>query len=321
MFFLDPARALARAMLARYGVEEPPGAEYVSNVYLKGTRIPGASPVANEPEFKCDCAHMMTAFDSSTTWGMDSLEHGAGCTLVARELAPAVVARLPSATRWSTCEQLEEWVAQAEREAVERVGAPNDDSCALLVKGGTYLRLPSQAERIPLGEVSRLPRLFDPETYSAVRVTARMSGNGASYDLGGFWLHRGASYDESMATVPFFARQRLLAGAWQSVNLALGDSPHFRSGNDVVLLAIGPDVGTRFAITSAEVEPLEVGDLEIDAIELVPAASARGLLTALPPLAITGIDPARVASGVCDDPSHGFALSVPSISSPSATPS
>jgi len=297
MFFLDPARALARAMLARYGVEEPPGAEYVSNVYLKGTRIPGTSPVPTEPVFKCDCAHMMTAFDSSTAWGMDLLEHGPGCTLVARELAPAVVARVPRAARWTTCDELEEWVSEEEREAVERVGVPNDDSCALLVKGGTYLRLPSRADKIPLGDVSRLPRLFSPERYSALRVTARVAANAAGYDLGGFWLHRGGNYDESMATVPFFARQPLVAGAWQTVNLVLGDSPHFRSADDVVLLAIGPDVGTRFAVTSAEVEALEVGDLEIDTIELVPAASARGLRTALPPLAITGIDPARARFG------------------------
>lgn len=130
-----------------------------------------------------------------------------------------------------------------------------------------------------------------------MRVTARAAASNTNFDLGGFWLHRAGNYDESMATVPFFARQRLAAGRWQEVVLSLGESPHFRSGNDVVLLALGPDVAGRFAIASTESEPLESGDVEIDSIELVPTGTARGLETAGHPLVVTGIEPGRVSFG------------------------
>jgi hypothetical protein len=73
MFFLDPARFEARATLADHGVVEPEGGGvYVSNVYLKGTRIPGTRPVTSAPVFDCDCEHMMAAFGSSTAGGMDA---------------------------------------------------------------------------------------------------------------------------------------------------------------------------------------------------------------------------------------------------------
>lgn len=298
MFFLDPARLEARATLARYGVDEPPGGGvYVSNVYRDGKRIKGICPAPTTAVFKCDCAHMKTAFDSSTSAGMDSLEAGPGCTLAPQELAPVVAAaRVPPAARWSTCEELEQWVADDDREAVTRVGEPNQDSCALRVTAGSYLRLPSNAERVPLAGVSRLPRLFNPEKYAAVRVTARAAA-GASFDLGGFWLHRGGSYDDGMATVPFFRRQQLAPGGWQTVTLALDDSPHVRGGDDVVFLALGPDVGPRLAVTSADPEPLEVGDLEIDTIELAPSAAVQALRAARPPLAVAGVEPTRVRFG------------------------
>jgi len=297
MFFLDPASPQARAMLAKHGVVEPAGdVAYISNVYKTGKPVQGCFP-ATAAVFKCDCAHMRTAFDSSAGSGLDLLEPGPGCPPVTPDLMPAIAAaRMPPAARWSTCEELEQWVGEEERDFVTRVGEPGQASCAIRVSGGSYLRLPANAERVPLTAVGSLPRLFSPERYAAVRVTAR-AVDSESFDLGGFWLHRGGDYDDAMTRVPFFKRQRLAPGAWQTVSLALDDSPHVGK-DDVVFLALGPDVGPRIGVTSAsDAEAPDFGDLEIDSIELVTAASAGPARSAARPLSISGIEPERVRFG------------------------
>jgi hypothetical protein len=187
-------------------------------------------------------------------------------------------------------------VTDDDEDAVSRVGGgPDEESCALRVTGGSYLRLPANAEKVPLESVSRLPRLFDPRSYAAVRVKAR-TVQGAPYALGGFWLHRGGRYDDSMTTVPFFASASLATGSWQTVILALDDSPHVR-GDGVVFLALGPDVGRRLAVTSAEPESSEVGDLEIDSIELVPRATFPAARAARSALRVASLEPARARFG------------------------
>jgi hypothetical protein len=240
---------------------------------------------------------MEAAFDSGTASGLDALEAGPGCTLVERALAPAIAgARIPLAARWSTCTELEAWVGEEDEDAVSRIGGgPDEESCALRVVGGSYLRLPANAERVPLESVSRLPWLFGPERYAAVRVRAR-AVQGTAYELGGFWLHRGGRYDDSLTTVPFFAGTALASAEWRTVTLALDDSPHVR-GDGVVFLALGPDASRRLAVTSAENEPFEPGGLEIDSIELVPRASFAPALAARAPLRVASVEPARARFG------------------------
>lgn len=296
LFFLDPAHAQARATLAKYGVLEQPGTSYVSNVYLADTRVEGTFP-PGPPDFDCSCDHMKAAFAVAPSNGMGPLELGPGCDLIERAVRPSLAPRAPGVTRWSTCEELEQWLAPDERTSIQKMGEPNDPGCYLVLGEESYLRLPARADGFPLSEVSRLPLLFKPDQYSAVRVRARATKESASFDLGGFWLHRGGTYEESMATVPFFARKRLRGGDWQESVLALGQSPHFRPGDDVVLLAVGQDVASRFAIASTEAETEQGGAFEIDSIELVAATATRDLAPAAQPLAITSVEPARVKYG------------------------